>query len=153
MTEPRKNTRSLNPFEVVIFLAVTAIFGNSVYQLLYTQGGFPKPEQLVTKKQALRTIASIAAPDEVQIDLPCTGTKEITRLKSMFKTVQLKGQLCDPEAKSVETNLNGKAVTGTVNAQDHTYQFEAFPAEEMNLEVSFRSPAGKTTQPLTIKKN
>lgn len=154
MSEHKTVGRKLNPIEVIVFLAVLAIFGHSLFQLLYSDFNLPRPERFVTKKTPVRTLASVSVPEEIQTILGCSGKEEFIRVKSIVKKMTLTGELCEATTNKIEAKINGKTYVGSVDPMLKTYKFDSIPVDDqMQVEVTFFSPIQKKTQTLSVKKN
>jgi hypothetical protein len=108
-----------NPVEVAIFSIITLIFFNSLYNLLYSRGGFVPAALVPMTANPLsegRKLASI--PHSLgSWDIPCNERSEKDTPSSK---IRLNGALCGADFSSGASKLIKASITNTTNQYNAT---------------------------------
>lgn len=152
----------LNPVEVTIFTAVTALFFYSVYHLFYEEQGF-QPAALSASAPlsgasssansgSNRAPASIVAPLFANLEVDCSET--VSQLATTAAKVRLAGKPCggDPDDKWVNTHIvnTANSRTATVftdtHAQKYSTAYLTLNAGKNPLKIQFVHRSGKIVE-------
>lgn len=150
MTAKKIKRFRINPVELGVFLIVTLIFANSVYQLFFDWKGYQTKEISSAKTDSARSPASITGTQVENIEIGCGHS---IRQETLATKVRLNGPLCGIKPGSETTFdkveiLNQSNKTQAVvfsDVTDGTYLTDYIPlvSGENALTIKLTYNAGK----------